>query len=209
MEVFSVMRAERSIRRADLCVLVIDAAEGVTAQDKKIAGLIQKAEKPCIIAINKWDLVAIEDDHKTFLREFMAEVHAELFFVDYAPIVLLSAKTGDNVDRLFRIIEQVREGSRGEITTGVLNRMLQTILSATPPPIRSGHRFKILYATQVEGKRSEPIPVPKFLLFVNDPLALPDSYRKHIDAQFREHERFMGLPILLQLRGRESRKKTK
>ncbi|MEA3187300.1 MAG: GTPase [Chthoniobacter sp.] len=209
VEVFSVMRAERSIRRADLCVLVIDAVLGVTSQDKKIAGSIQKAEKPCIVVVNKWDLVTIEGERKEFLHEFMDDIRAELFFVDYAPLLMLSAKTGENMERLFRIVEQVRESSRGKISTGVLNRMLQSILTATPPPIRSGRRFKILYATQVEASAGQAIPVPRFLLFVNDPKALPDSYRKHIDAQLREKVRFMGLPIILMFRGRPPREKQK
>lgn len=208
VEVFSVMRSERSIRRADLCVLVIDATMGVTAQDKKIAGSIQKAEKPCIVAINKWDLITVEGSHKAFLNKFMENIRAELFFLDYAPLVLLSAKTGDNVDRLFRVIEQVREDSRGKISTGPLNRLLQEILSATPPPIRGSRRFKILYATQLDdGHATEPIPAPRFLLFVNDPVALSDSYRKHVDAQLRLQQRFLGLPILLQFRGRPPRER--
>ena len=123
--------------------------------------------------------------------------------------MLLSAKTGDNVDRLFSLIERVREASRGGITTGALNRLLQSILTATPPPIRSGRRFKILYATQVDRRENEPIPIPRFLLFVNDPDALPDSYRKHIDSRLREQEAFMGLPILLKFRGREIRGRAK
>ena len=94
VEVFSVMRSEKSISRADLCVLVIDATMKVTAQDKKIAGLIQEARKPCVIVVNKWDLVEIEGDHKEFLHEFMDSIRAELFFIDYAPILLISAKTG-------------------------------------------------------------------------------------------------------------------
>lgn len=207
VEVFSVMRAEKSIERADLCVLVIDAAMGVTAQDKKIAGLIQKAQKPCVLVVNKWDLVEIEGDHKEFLRGFMEEVRAELFFVDYAPVVLLSAKTGDNIDRLFRTITRVREDSRQRISTGVLNRLLQTILTANPPPIRSGHRFKVLYATQTESYKNEPIPIPRFLLFVNDADALVPAYKKHLDSRLRDEAPFTGLPISIQLRGRKSRGK--
>ena len=166
VEVFSVMRSERSIRRADLCVLVIDATMGVTAQDKKIAGQIQEARKPCVVAVNKWDLIEIEGDRKEFLHEFMDGIRGELFFLDYAPVMLVSAKTGDNMTRLFRTIEEVRHCSRQRITTGPLNRLMQAVLSANPPPIRSGKRFKILYATQLDTG-NEAIPPPHFLLFVN------------------------------------------
>ena len=207
VEVFSVMRAEKSIERADLCVLVIDAAMRVTAQDKKIAGLIQKAQKPCVLVVNKWDLVEIEGDHKEFLHEFMDEIRSELFFVHYAPVVLLSAKTGDNIDRLFRTITQVREESRQRIGTGVLNRLLQTILTESPPPLRSGHRFKVLYATQTESYKNEPIPIPRFLLFVNDADALVPAYKKHLDSRLRDEAPFTGLPISVQLRGRKPRGK--
>jgi GTP-binding protein len=207
VEVFSVIRSEKSIARAHLCVLVIDATAGVTAQDKKIAGLIQKEHKPCVVAVNKWDLVEIEGDRKEFLREFMADIMSELFFVDYAPLMLLSAKTGDNMERLFRAIERVRRDARGKIGTGQLNRLLQNVLSANPPPIRGGHRFKVLYATQTEAPSSEPIPIPRFLLFVNDAEALTPAYRKYLDGRLREESRFSGLPIQLQLRGRPPRER--
>ena len=231
VEVFSVMRSEKSIARADLCVLVIDATTKVTAQDKKIAGMIQKEQKPCVLAVNKWDLVfdddaeknpreksareknasraknskAANDKAREFLHEFVDDIRAELFFVDYAPVVMLSAKTGRNMDRLFRVIEQIREDAHRRITTGQLNRLIQQILSANPPPIRSGHRFKVLYATQIEPTRDAPISIPKFLFFVNDPGALTPAYRKHLDAQLRKEQRYLGLPILLQLRGRKEK----
>ena len=205
VEVFSVMRSEKSIRRADLCVLVIDASAGITMQDKKIAGLIQEAHKPCVLAINKWDLVKPEEHDREFLESKIQEIRDDLFFLDYAPVLLLSAKTGENMSRLFRGIEQVREDSRRKIGTGPLNRLIQSILTANPPAIRSGKRFKVLYATQVERTSSEPIPIPRFLLFVNDPGVLAGSYRKYLESQLREEARFMGLPIALQMRGREAR----
>jgi len=204
IEVFSVMRAERSIRRADLCVLVIDATIGTTAQDKKIAGLIQEAKKPCVIAVNKWDLIEVEGDRKEFLAEFMQNIHAELFFLDYAPLFLLSAKTGDNLARLFRAIEGVRRDSKARITTGVLNRLIQSVLSANPPPINSGKRFKVLYATQLEAP-SDAIPVPRFLLFVNAENMLSPAYRKYLEGRLRAESPYTGLPVLLQMRSRTPR----
>ena len=206
VEVFSAMRSEKSIRRADLCVLVIDASVGITMQDKKIAGLIQEAQKPCVLAINKWDLIKPDEHDRDFLEKKIQDIRDNLFFLDYAPVLLLSAKTGENMSRLFRGIDQVREDSLKKIGTGPLNRMVQRILSSNPPAIRSGKRFKILYATQV-GTGPEPIPVPKFLLFVNDTKVLTGPYRKFLEAQIREESRFLGLPVLLQLRGREVRSK--
>ena len=209
VEVFSVMRSEKSIRRADLCVLVIDASVGITSQDKKIAGLIQDARKPCVLAVNKWDLIKPDEHDREFLEAKIQEIRDNLFFLDYAPVLLLSAKTGENMSRLFRAIEQVREGSKQRIGTGPLNRLVQSILSANPPAIRSGKRFKVIYVTQVEGPRTEPIPIPRFVLFVNDPGVLAGSYRKYLESQLRGEARFLGLPIELQMRGRELRGKTK
>lgn len=205
VEVFSVMRSEKSIRRADLCVLVIDASMGVTAQDKKIAGQIQAAQKPCVIVVNKYDLIEVKDDPKKFEREFAQSILAELFFLSYAPVIPLSAKTRDHMSRLFRVIEHVRDDSRRRIGTGQLNRRLQAMLSANPPPIRSGKRFKVLYATQVEPPRDSAVPVPRIVLFVNDDQILPDSYRKYMESNLREASPFLGLPLLIQLRGREKR----
>ncbi|MGA3171549.1 MAG: ribosome biogenesis GTPase Der [Chthoniobacteraceae bacterium] len=204
VEVFSVMRSEKSIRRADLCVLVIDATKGVTAQDKKIAGQIQEARKPCVVAINKWDLVEIEGPRKEFLHEFMQSISAELFFLDYAPLTLVSAKTGDNMTRLFHTIEEVRHCSRQRITTGPLNRLVHAVLSANPPPIRSGRRFKILYATQLDTGY-EPIPAPHFLLFVNSSDILTPAYKKYLESRIRDESPFTGLPVLIDLRGRSPR----
>jgi GTP-binding protein len=204
VEVFSVMRSEKGIRRADLCVLVIDATAGVTAQDKKIAGQIQEARKPCVVAVNKWDL--IEGDRKELLSEFLDDIRAELFFLDYAPVMLVSAKTGDNMSRLFRTIEEVRHCSHQRITTGPLNRLMQSILSANPPPIRSGRRFKILYATQLDTG-NEAIPAPHFLLFVNSAEILAPAYKKYLEGRIREQSSFTGLPIIIDLRGRPPRER--
>jgi GTPase len=206
VEVFSVMRAEKSIRRADLCVLVIDPTAGVTAQDKKIAGLIQDVQKPCVVVLNKWDLIEADTEREQSISKVREQTRAELFFLEYAPIVMLSAKTGDNVERLFRCIDAVREAAQQRIGTGPLNRLLHEAFQSNPPPIRGGRRFKVLYATQVEKGR-HAISTPAFVLFVNDAKLLPESYRRYLEAQIREHVRLLGLPISLQLRGREPRKK--
>jgi len=199
VEIFSVMRAESSIHRAALCVLVIDGTAGVTAQDKKIAGLIRDEEKPCVVIVNKSDLLDSEREVSAVLKS----IRDELFFLDYAPIILLSAKTGKDVHRLFRGIRNVRENAAVKIGTGVLNRLFQTALEANPPPLRANKRFRLLYATQVDTDSPEKIRPPAFLLFVNDPELLPPTYRKYLEGKIREKASFDGLPLLFRFRGRE------
>jgi GTP-binding protein len=209
VEIFSVMRSEKSILRADLCVLVIDATEKVTAQDKKIAGLIQKAAKPCVVAVNKWDLVKSETPEKGDVQDFLNDIRANLFFVDYANIILTCAKTGESVGRLFNGIEHTRAASKERIGTGLLNRVVQDALTATPTPSRAGKRFKILYATQVETPASQLVPVPTFLFFVNDPESLAPTYQKYLESRLRAQTPFTGLPLIFRFRGREKRGRKK
>ena len=209
IEVFSVMRSERSIRRADLCVLVVDASLGVTAQDKKIAGLIQEAGKPCLVAVNKWDLVkgtGEGDTRKERIEEMLESIRVELFFVDYAPVILISALKTEGITRLFKLIEQIRDGSQRRIGTAPLNRLLAEALTAHPPPAHNGKRFKIVYATQPERPEDRsPIPTPAILLFVNQSNLLIDSYRKYLDSKIREELPWDGLPIRLFFKEREAR----
>jgi GTPase len=201
VEVFSVMRAERSIRRADLCVLVIDATQGVTSQDKKIAGLIQKAAKPCIVVANKWDLIVRTTKH----RQFIARLREELFFIDYAPIVLLSAKTGRNMAGLFEEIDEVRTAATQKIGTGELNRLIRSAVAAQPPAARGGRRLNILYETQVESDEKGGIRPPAFVFFVNDATLLSATYKKYLEATIRKREPFTGLPLIFKMRAREGR----
>ena len=207
-EIFSVMRSEEGIKRADLCVLVIDASAGITAQDRQIAGLIQKANKPCVVAINKWDLLAPPEGTspgavKEFRQNWLADAEAELFFISHAPLVALSALQGKQVGRLFTAIEDVRRAASQPLSTGPLNRLFHAAMELQPPPMRQNKRFKILYATQIEDKRGTVIPVPAFLLFVNDPALLTDTYRKYLENKLREAHPFPGLPILFKQRGRQ------
>ena len=208
-EIFSVMRSEASIKRADLCVLVIDASVGITQQDRQIAGLIQRANKPCIVAVNKWDLLAPPDDTTTGIREFreawLDNARAELFFLNFVPLVALSALKGEQVTRLFTAIEKTRRAAVAKISTGPLNRLLQGAIELQPPPLRANKRFKLLYATQLPDKHSSAIPVPVFLLFVNDPASLTDPYRKYLENKMRETFPYPGLPILFKQRGREQK----
>ncbi|HEX4667215.1 MAG TPA: ribosome biogenesis GTPase Der, partial [Chthoniobacterales bacterium] len=166
VEVFSVMRSERTIRRADLCVLVIDATSGVTAQDKKIATLMQKAHKPSLIVVNKWDLVKPERGAKETLARVLQETRERLFFLPYAPILVASALTGENVDRLFSAIRKIRRAARERLSTGVLNRLLREAFAANPPPTIANKRLKLFYATQARGKEEKALATPEFVLFV-------------------------------------------
>ena len=216
-EVFSVMRAERSIRRADFCILVIDLTMGVTAQDKRIAGLIQKARKPAIIILNKWDLVKPRHGEKQSAKQLIEETRSRIFFLKYAPVLITSASTGENVDRLFANIHKVQHAARKRIGTGVLNRLLRQALEANPPPLVKGRRLKLFYATQPrngdssarslgEGghsveeslerspseKSRRDLAPPEFVLFVNDPQLMTEAYRRYLEARIREAEPYPG-----------------
>jgi GTP-binding protein len=198
------MRSEKTIRRADINILVIDATTGVTSQDKKIAGLIQNAKKAAVIALNKWDLIPKADRPEAeVLREHIDRIRAELFFLDYAPIVVLSALTGENLRRLFTTVEKIRQHATRRAGTGELNRILRAAMERQPAPSRGSRRFKLLYAAQAKESSTARIQPPLFILFVNDPRLLPDSYQHYLAARIREEWEFPGLPILMRLRGRE------
>jgi len=229
-EVFSVMRAERSVRRADVCVLIIDLTMGVTAQDKRIAGLIQDARKPAIIMLNKWDLVKARSQEKQLGKQLVEETRSRIFFLKYAPVLITSALTGENVARLFSLIERVQRAARKRIGTGVLNRLLRQAFEANPPPLVKGRRLKLFYATQPgngglrgRGSRDEGeeqyadtsrekaspsdksqrnVAPPEFVLFVNNPQLLNETYRRYLEARIREAEPYPGLPIILTARPR-------
>lgn len=203
VEVFSVMRAERTVRRADLCVLVIDLTSGVTSQDKRIAGLIQEAEKPCIVVLNKWDLVKPQRGQKKAMEEAITDVRERLFFLDYAPVLVASALTGENVEQLFRLIKTVRRAAEIRIGTGVLNRMLRAAFEENPPPMIGTRRLKLFYASQArDEEKDDVISAIKFVLFVNQPKLLSDSYGRYLERRIRATSAFPGLPVLLSCRAR-------
>jgi GTP-binding protein len=202
VEVFSVLRSESSIRRADICCLVIDAAQGVTSQDKRIAGMVCEAGKPCVIALNKSDLVREQCRDKESLTEFLENIKSELFFINYAPVSLMSAKTGDSLDRLFKRIENVREASRKRLGTGVLNRLFSSAMTNHPPGAKAGRRFKLLYATQPNPRDNVAVPVPEIVLFCNDDTLLDDGYRRFLEGRIRDQVSWTGLPIHFHLRAR-------
>src|SRR5438270_6121493 len=202
VEVFSVMRAEKTIERADICVLIVDTAEGAKRQDRRIAGLIQKAQKPCIILLNKWDLVRPSRNQRGAMAELIASARAELFFIDYAPVLVTSALTGEHADRIFKMIERVRRSAQAHIGTGKLNRLLHAAIASNPPPIRSGKRLKLFYATQAPKDGQRPIPPPEFILFVNAPGLVSDPFARFLESKIREAEPYIGLPVLLKFRAR-------
>jgi GTP-binding protein len=226
VEVFSVMRAERSIRRADLCVLIVDLTSGVTAQDKKIAGLIQESRKPVIVVANKFDLVRSKNltgltgqvrnrRGLNLIEEIVAAARERLFFLDYAPVLVASAMTGEHVEKLFRLIKKIRHAAEARIGTGVLNRLLRTAFDANPPPMIKGRRLKLFYATQPRralattglsgGRPDRPLIPPEFVLFVNEPALLSQTYGRYLEGRIREVEPYPGLPVGLKLRSRNDK----
>jgi len=201
-EIFSVMRAERSIRRADLCILIVDLTAGVTAQDKRIAGLIQAAQKPAIIILNKWDLVKPRRNQKEAITRLVEAARDGLFFLNYAPVLITSSLTGEHVSKLFSLIEKIRGAARQHMGTGVLNRLLRQAFEASPPPIVRAHRLKLFYAAQSKGKEDQQLEPAEFVLFVNDPRLLNQTYKRYLESRIRDAQPFPGLPIILTLRPR-------
>jgi GTP-binding protein len=204
VEVFSVMRAEKTIKRADICVLVIDAAEGIKAQDRRVAALIQKARKACLVVLNKWDLVRTSRRQRQNMEDAIANARAELFFIDYAPVLAASALTGEHADRIFKMIERVRRAARARVGTGKLNRALRAAIAGNPPPMVKGKRLKLFYATQSGESPSSGVAPPEIVLFVNSPRLLPPPYARYLQSTVRQLEPYPGLPILLTCRARTS-----
>ena len=202
VEVFSVMRAERTIRRADLCVLVVDVTSGVTSQDKKIAGLIQEARKPSLVILNKWDLIKPPRGAKATLARLADETRERLFFLDYAPVLVTSALHGENVDQLFSLITKIQRASRWRIGTGVLNRLLREAFMENPPPMIGTRRLKLFYGTQSSGDPDRAIDPPKFVLFVNQPKLLSTNYTRYLEGRIRATQPYPGLPIFFACRPR-------
>ena len=202
VEVFSVMRSERTIQRADLCVLVTDATSGVTAQDKKIAALMQKAHKPSLVVVNKWDLLKPELRKRETLAKLTRETREQLFFLSYAPVLVASALTGENVEELFRLIAKIRRASRDQVGTGLLNRLLREAFVANPPPAIANQRLKLFYATQTREEEEPLLATPEFVLFVNNPQLVTNTYARYLEAQIRAARPFLGLPLMLDFRPR-------
>lgn len=207
VEVFSAMRTEKAIRRSDLCVLVVDLAAGITAQDRKIAQLILEEKKPCVIVLNKFDLYHPDAPHKARLTEATEHVKRELFFLDYAPFVTCSALTGNSTDQVLKKAIAIRDGSRKIPGTGQLNRILQAAFTKNPPAMdRKAHRrLKLYYATSATNEKYSTIPVPTLVLFVNDKKLMANSYEAYLTNQFRAAHPAPGIPIIFSIRSRTRR----
>ncbi|MBQ1258786.1 MAG: ribosome biogenesis GTPase Der [Clostridia bacterium] len=193
IEKYSVLRAHMAVERADVCFLVIDATEGITEQDEKIAGIAHETGKPCIIAVNKWD--AIEKDGGTY-EEYRKDIYNSLSYMTYAPMITLSAKTGQRVDNLFELVNTAYEHSCLRIGTGALNDVLREAMERVQPPSDKGKRLKIYYMTQVS------VCPPTFVIFCNDVELFHFSYRRYIENTLRTVFDFSGTPINIVIRER-------
>lgn len=194
VERYSVIRSLRAIDRADVVLMLLSAPEGVTEQDKKIAGYAHESGKGCIIVVNKWDL--IDKDDKTSLR-FTEDIRDELGFLQYAPVLYTSALTKQRVHRVVDLVKYVAEQQAMRVQTSLLNQLVMDAVSINPPPAYKGKRLKIFFMTQAD------IKPPKFLIFVNDPELMHFSYLRFLENKLRESFGFEGTPLKLVVRGRK------
>ena len=199
IEKYSVIRAKMAVERSTVCVIMIDALEGFTEQDSKVAGIAHEQGKACIIAVNKWD--AVEKDGKT-MDAYRKKLMNDFSFMSYAPIIFISAKSGQRLDRLFELIRFVDEQNAMRISTGKLNDVLAAATARVQPPTDKGRRLKIYYITQASTRP------PTFICFVNDKELFHYSYQRYIDNQIREVFGLEGTPTRMVVRERESRRGT-
>ena len=195
IERFAIVRALAAVDRCDVALLLIDATQGVTEQDSKIAGYIHDQGKAAVIVVNKWD--AIEKDTGT-MNEFIKKVREGLKFMDYAPVLFISALTGQRLDRVMPAVRAAHEQASRRITTGLLNDILTDAQAALQPPATSGRRLKIYYATQ------QSVKPPTFVFFINDMKLMHFSYERYLENQFRKAFGFEGTPLRFILRERQS-----
>lgn len=193
IEKYSVIRAQMAIDRSDVCVIMIDATEGFTKQDSKVAGLAHEAGKGCVIAVNKWD--AVEKDGRT-MQEYRKKLEVDFSFMAYAPMVFISAKTGQRLDQLFELIQRVANFNAMRITTGMLNDVLAQATARVQPPTDKGKRLKIYYMTQASTKP------PTFVCFVNRAELFHFSYQRYLENRIRETFGMEGTPIRFLIRER-------
>ena len=193
IEKYSVMRSLMAVERADVCVIMIDATEGVTEQDTKVAGEAHNSGKGCIIVVNKWDLV--EKDGST-MKEYTLQVREGLAYMPYAPVLFVSAATGQRVDKLFDMINEVYEQNNKRIPTGQLNSILAEATARVQPPTDKGRRLKIYYMTQAG------VCPPTFVFFCNDARLFHFSYQRYLENQIREVFSLTGTPVKIVVRQR-------
>ena len=192
IEKYSNMRSISAIDRADVCLVLIDANEGVTEQDTKIAGLVHEAGKAAIIIVNKWD--AVDDKETNTMRDMENDIRRDLAYMTYAPVVFLSALTGQRVSKLFPMIQEVHKQNTSRITTGALNSILADATTRVQPPSDKGRRLKIYYMTQAGTKP------PHFVIFCNDARLFHFSYQRYLENQIREVFGLQGTPIRITIR---------
>jgi GTPase len=191
VEKFAAIRTQRAIENTDICLLMLDSREGVSAHDKRIAREIEDQGKGCVIVFNKWDLV------KGFRMEHCLKgVEQEVPFLLHCPKIFISALSGRNVEKIFPLIQEVQKASEQRITTGQLNKFLSLAMQRNHPPMIQGKRLRIYYMAQIDCKP------PSFILFVNYPNLMQDTYKKYLMNQFRDFFHFTGVPIVFRLRGK-------
>ncbi|MYC48992.1 MAG: ribosome biogenesis GTPase Der [Synechococcus sp. SB0662_bin_14] len=196
-EFFGVNRSFKAIARSDVCILVIDALDGITEQDQRLAGRIAEEGRACVVVVNKWD--AVDKDTHT-MAAMKKRLYGKLYFVDWAPMTFVSARTGQRVERIFSLAKAAVEQHRRRVGTSVVNELLQEALAwRSPPTSRGGRQGRLYYGTQVA---TQP---PCFSLFVNDPKRFTDNYRRYIERQIREGLGFEGSPLRLFWRGKSER----
>ena len=193
IEKYSIIRSLRAVDRSDVGLMVIDAIDGVTEQDKKIAGYAHEAGKGIVLVVNKWDLY--DKDNTSTLR-YTENLRRELVFMQYAPVVFVSAMTKQRIHRLPEVIHYVAEQNAMRISTSVLNQVVEDAIAINPPPTEKGQRLKILYATQVK------IKPPTFVIFVNEPEIMHFSYQRYLENKLREAFGFEGTPLQMIIRGK-------
>ena len=198
IEKYSVIRARMAVERANVCVIMIDATEGFTEQDSKVAGIAHELGKASIIAVNKWDLV--EKDGKT-MDSFRKKLMNDFSFMSYAPIIFISAKTGQRIDRLFELIKYVDTQNAMRISTGKLNDVLASATARVQPPTDKGKRLKIYYMTQASTRP------PTFVCFVNNKDLFHYSYQRYLDNRIREVFGLEGTPTKFVIRERDKNNK--
>jgi len=191
---FAAVRTERAIGRADICILLMDSNQGITTQEKRIADQIEEAGKSCILLFNKWDLV------KGFRMEHCLQgVRMEASFLSYCPALFVSALEGRNLEELFPLILKVYEAGKQRITTGQLNKFIELVFQRYHPPMIQGKRLRVYYMTQIQ---SSP---PRFVMFVNFPELMLETYKKYMINQFREQYDFTGVPLVFDLKGKNQK----
>lgn len=196
IEKYSIIRAKMAVERSDVCVILIDATEGFTEQDSKVAGLAIEAGKACVVAVNKWD--AIEKTDKTMM-DYKKSLKVDFSFMPYVPFIFISARTGQRVDNLFELISSVANSSAMRISTGVLNDLLAQAILRVQPPTDKGKRLKIFYMTQVSVKP------PTFVFFVNSKELFHFSYQRYLENRIRDAFGLRGTPIRFIIRERNDK----